>query len=101
MTDTQRPDDGYDDQHDTKLDGNAAAGDLEMIFPFEVTTMHVTCAKCGSEGMVGQTVAYITAIGTVVRCPACDAVLIRAMQARGVYRYDMRGVRAFAVARSW
>lgn len=94
MTDAQRTD---DEQHDAKLDGNAAAGDLEMLFPFEVTTMRVTCAGCGTERMVGETVAYITAIGTVIRCPSCDAVLIRAMQVRGVYRYDMRGVRGFAV----
>ncbi len=94
MADDQRTD---DEQHDTKRDGNAAAGDLGMLFPFEVTTMRVTCDGCGAEGVVGETMAYITAIGTVIRCPSCNAVLIRVMQARGVYRYDMRGVRHFAV----
>lgn len=80
-----------------KLDGNAAAGQLGMIFPFEVTMMQVTCDGCGSEGVIGETATYMSAIGTVVRCPSCDYALIRVMQARGVYRYDMRGVRRFAV----
>ncbi len=99
MTDAPRTDDAHDKRHDTKLDGNAAAGDLEMLFPFEVTTMRVTCDGCGMEHMVGEQAAYVTAIGMIVRCASCDAVLIRVMQARGVYRYDMRGVRAFVVSK--
>jgi hypothetical protein len=59
------------------LDGNAAAGTLEQMFAFEVTTAVGTCANCGAVGAVGGTKVYSQAPGIVVRCPACEAVLIR------------------------
>jgi len=31
-------------------------------------------------------------MGTVIRCPFCDNVLIRVAQVRGRYLLDMRGV---------
>ena len=44
--------------NELKLDGNAAAGDLEQIFAFEVTTAVGTCANCGAVGAVGGTNVY-------------------------------------------
>ena len=32
---------------DLRLDGNAAGGLLNEIFPFEMTTAQATCAGCG------------------------------------------------------
>lgn len=95
--DTAQREHGDDTTDANKLDGNAAAGDLGMLFPVDVTTIRVTCGGCGTEGMIGEAAAYISAIGTVIRCPSCDTVLIRVMQARGAYRYDMAGVRRFVV----
>jgi hypothetical protein len=31
-----------------KLDGNAAAGTLQEIFPFEMTLVQATCTGCGA-----------------------------------------------------
>jgi Family of unknown function (DUF6510) len=78
-----------------KLDGNAAAGDLEQIFAFEVTTAIGTCANCGAVGAVGGTNVYAQAPGIVVRCPACESVLIR-LAHDGASRYwlEMTGVRS-------
>ena len=78
-----------------KLDGNAAAGVLAEIFTFEMTTARATCARCGTTGEVGAQMAYVSEIGTVVRCAVCDNALIRvARQSDGPGRYwlDLRGV---------
>jgi hypothetical protein len=83
---------------DMKLDGNAAAGDLEQIFAFEVTTAIGTCANCGAVGAVGGTNVYAQAPGIVVRCPACEGVLIRvAHDGDSRYWLEMTGVRSLEV----
>lgn len=85
------------DTDERALDGNAAAGTLGAIFPIEMTTVQTTCAHCGNEGIVGTLVAYITAIGTVLRCPTCDGVMLRVVQAKGQYWLDMQGMRAMCI----
>src|SRR5215211_3370919 len=51
-----------------QLDGNAAAGVLAEIFTFEITTARVACVRCGAAGEIGSQMAYVSEIGTVVRC---------------------------------
>lgn len=75
-----------------KLDGNAAAGVLREIFPFEITVAQATCARCGMTDVFGQLAAYMSAMGTVVRCPHCDMALIRVVRAQGRFLLDMSGV---------
>jgi hypothetical protein len=82
---------------ENKLDGNAAAGILQEIFPFEMTLAQVTCVGCGTNNMIGATAAYLQAMGTIVRCPKCDTVLIRVAHIRGNYLLDMRGVRVLQI----
>ena len=81
-----------------RLDGNAAAGTLEQIYAFEVTTAVGTCANCGTVAPVGGTNVYSQAPGIVVRCPACEAVLIRVVH-DGDSRYwlEMTGVRSLEI----
>jgi ribosomal protein S27E len=80
-----------------KLDGNAAGGILQEIFPFEMTLVQVTCAGCGTTDVVGALAVYMHDMGTIVRCPECDNVLIRVMQGKGRYWLDMRGVRVLHI----
>ena len=80
-----------------KLDGNAAAGILQAIFPFDMTMAQITCTGCGTTNMMGATAAYIHGMGTVLRCPVSDTVLIRVAQIRGRYLLDMRGVRVLEI----
>ena len=80
-----------------KLDGNAAGGVLREIFPFEMTMAEVTCTECEAVGPIGALAAYIHGMGTILRCPGCDNVLIRIVHARGRYLLDMRGVRVLQV----
>jgi hypothetical protein len=82
---------------ENKLDGNAAAGMLQEIFPFEMTLAQVTCTGCGTTNDIGATAAYMHGMGTIVGCPRCDNVLIRIVHARGRYLLDMRGVRVLQI----
>jgi hypothetical protein len=43
---------------------------------------------------VGATARYKHGMGTVLRCPSCDTVLIRVAEIKGRYWLDMRGLRA-------
>jgi hypothetical protein len=78
---------------ENKLDGNAAAGTLQAIFPFEMTLTQVTCTGCGATNAIGATAAYMHSMGTVIRCSSCHTALIRVAQVRGHSLLDMRGVR--------
>ena len=81
----------------TTLDGNAAGGILREIFPFEMTVAEGTCAHCGSTRVVGELTVYKSAMGTVMRCPTCDNVLMRIVGTKGRYWLDMQGVRVLHI----
>lgn len=77
-----------------RLDGNAAGGLLREVFTYEMTTANVACAGCGATREIGAQMAYVSEIGTVVRCASCDNALIRVVSHEGRKRYwiDLRGV---------
>ena len=81
----------------TTLDGNAAGGILREIFPFEMTLVEETCAHCSTIRAVGALTAYMSSMGTVMRCPTCDNVLIRIVSTKGRYWLDMQGVRVLHI----
>jgi len=83
---------------ENKLDGNAAGGVLQAIFPFDMTLVQATCTGCGTTNVIGATAVYIHGMGTVVRCPSCDTALIRVARAKGRYWLDMRGVRVLQIS---
>lgn len=80
-----------------KLDGNAAGGVLHAIFPFEMTTVVGVCAGCGTRAVLATVAVYKTGMGTILRCPSCDEVLIRVAEIEGHYMLDMRGVRVLRI----
>jgi hypothetical protein len=83
----------------SRLDGNAAAGVLQEIFTFEMTTASCTCAACGCVSAVGGLMLYGGAMGSVMRCPSCEALVLSItkvptgyfMQLRGIVRVPLRG----------
>jgi Zn finger protein HypA/HybF involved in hydrogenase expression len=77
-----------------RLDGNAIGGLLREIFAMEMTAALGTCANCGAVNEMGRVQVYVHAPGTVVRCPACEAVLMRVVRGRGRYWVDMTGTRS-------
>ena len=48
---------------ENRLDGNAAAGILQEIFPFEMTLAHTTCAGCGRSDDIGALATYVHGMG--------------------------------------
>ncbi|MGH3042186.1 MAG: DUF6510 family protein [Gaiellaceae bacterium] len=78
---------------DLKLDGNAIGGLLGEVFVEEMTVAVTTCAGCGAIREVGALSVYANVPGTVVRCPGCDAVLLRIARGKGRIWLDLRGVR--------
>ena len=83
---------------ETKLDGNAAGGILQEIFPFEMTLVQTTCTGCSATNAIGELAVYMHGMGTILRCSSCDNVLIRVVQAKGRYWLDMRGVRVLQIS---
>jgi hypothetical protein len=83
---------------ENRLDGNAAAGVLQTIFPFEMTLVQATCTVCGTTNPIGATFAYMHGMGTIVRCPVCDNALIRVALVQGRHFLDMRGVRVLQIS---
>ena len=81
------------DPRELRLDGNAAAGVLTEIFGMEMTVNRTVCANCGAENLVGDLMAYVHGMGSILRCPHCDTALIRIVHARGRYLLDLRGIR--------
>ena len=78
-----------------RLDGNAAGGILGEVFTFEMTSAKAACVHCGATGELGAQMAYVTEIGTVVRCSSCEGALIRIVhQPDGPQRYwlDLKGI---------
>ena len=79
------------------LDGNAAAGVLQALFAFEITTAGVICAGCGRPSLVGQLLMYGPEPGIVLRCPACERVLLRLVHGGDRYWLDLHGIRSLEV----
>jgi hypothetical protein len=81
---------------DHVLDGNAIGGLLIEVFGNEMTTAVGTCGSCGTSGQVAELAVYQPKLGTVVRCRACDNVLMVFVQVRGVTCVDLRGLAQLA-----
>jgi hypothetical protein len=75
-----------------RLDGNAAGGALRDVFAQDMTAALATCTGCGDEGAVGTLLAYGHGMGVVLRCPHCDAPMLRIVRARGWLHVDTSGI---------
>jgi hypothetical protein len=77
-----------------RLDGNAAAGLLQEIFVHELTGARGECSGCGAVGEVGAQHLYMTprAPGAVLRCAACESVLMVVVHAGGRFRLALQGL---------
>ena len=76
-----------------RLDGNAAAGILSEVFVADFTTARATCANCGTTLTLGAIPVYAHGMGTVMRCPDCDAVILRVARTRAHLWLDLTGAR--------
>ena len=60
-----------------RVDGNAAAGILSELFVPDLTVARAKCAGCGATRTIGVLLVYAHGMGTVMRCPECDGVVMR------------------------
>lgn len=82
------------------LDANATAGILREIFGVEMTASPTECANCGNEAEVGTLLAFTQGPGIVLRCSACENVVIRITQLPNAIYLDARGAVYLRLARS-
>jgi hypothetical protein len=75
-----------------RLDGNAAAGLLEEVLGSDLTVASGTCASCGAVAPVGAVHVYVAA-GIVLRCPRCEAVLLRVVRGPDRAWLNLTGLR--------
>ena len=81
-----------DAERSAVLDGNAIAGVLADVFGADLTTAVGECASCGAAGPLAETVVYVRAPGTVMRCRSCGGVLMVLVTIRSVTCVDRRGL---------
>jgi hypothetical protein len=93
-------DSNIDSNNVQRLDGNAAAGLLREIFAVEMTTAIGTCDNCGKVGSLGELMLYGGEIGTVLRCPGCDHLLICITQTPEGIWLDLRGLQILRIKQS-
>ncbi len=75
-----------------RLDGNAAGGALREVYTRDVTGALATCARCRSVGAVGTLLEYGHGMGVVLRCPQCDALMLRVVRTPGQVMVDASGI---------
>ena len=75
---------------DLVVDGNAVAGVLVELFGEDLTAVVGTCPDCGRTAELATCRAYTHAPGTVLRCSACDGVLLRIARLPSGDRYEAR-----------
>jgi uncharacterized protein DUF6510 len=80
-----------------RLDGNAAGGILSEVFVPDVTAARATCANCGAMREMGALLVYASAMGMVIRCPSCDAVVLRIARPRKQLWLDLTGVKLVVI----
>ncbi|HEU4895597.1 MAG TPA: DUF6510 family protein [Acidimicrobiia bacterium] len=71
------------------IDGNVLGGMFLEIFGVEMTERRGCCAGCGAINPMGSMHVYVDAPGDVLRCPACQAVLMVLTRIDSVVRVNM------------
>ena len=80
-------------QYEPVTDAQGAAGLLSQIFSRDVTVAAAICGGCGREGPFAELLRYGGVMGCVLRCPGCDAILLRLTTTAYGVRFEMQGMR--------
>ena len=87
------------DDDSLRVDGNAAAGVLSELFATDMTAARAKCAGCGATQTIGALIVYAHGMGTVVRCPGCDRVVLRVARTPTHVWLDATGATSIAISR--
>lgn len=82
------------DEAPLRLDGNACAGLLAEIFTRDLTSARGACSGCGAVAEIGSQhlYDYPTGPGAVLRCGACQDVLMVVVDVGTRYRFAVQGL---------
>jgi Family of unknown function (DUF6510) len=82
------------DDASLRLDGNAFAGMLADVFMPDATAARSACAGCGAVAPIGAQPLYDypAGPGAVLRCRACQAMLMVIVDAGTRYRVGVAGL---------
>jgi len=83
-----------------RVDGNAAAGILSELFVPDLTSARAKCAGCGTTRTIGALLVYAHGMGTVVRCPGCDRVVLRVARTPTHVWLDATGATSIVISRN-
>jgi hypothetical protein len=83
-----------------RVDGNAAAGILSELFVPDLTVARARCAGCGVTQTIGVLHVYAHGMGTVMRCPECNGVVLRIARTPTHVWLDATGASSIAVSAS-
>jgi hypothetical protein len=81
-----------------RVDGNAAAGILSEVFVSDLTAARARCAGCGKTRTVAALLVYAHGMGTVMRCPGCDYVVMRLVRTPTHVWLDATGATSIVMA---
>jgi hypothetical protein len=81
-----------------RIDGNAAAGIFSELFVPDLTAARAKCAGCGVTQTIGALIVYAHGMGTVVRCPGCDGVVLRVARTPTHMWLDATGATSIAIS---
>lgn len=71
----------FDDPFDAlRVDGNAIAGELQMLFGVSLTTFLTRCGHCQHEDVFANVSVYVRAAGVVLRCRICSGLLAQVVK---------------------
>jgi hypothetical protein len=83
-----------------RVDGNAAAGILSELFVQDLTSARAKCAGCGMTRTIGALMVYAHGMGTVVRCPGCNGVVLRVARTPTHVWLDATGATSIVISRN-
>ncbi len=81
------------------LDGNALGGLLMEVFGAEMTATPAECDHCGNVAEMGALLAFTQAPGMVLRCPACEGIVLRIVETPQAIYLDARGATYLRIRR--
>ncbi len=79
------------------LDGNAIGGMLSHVFGREMTMAQAECGSCGARGPLAECEVYLGGPGVVVRCRACQHIVMVFVEVREMICVDLGGLSDFEV----
>jgi hypothetical protein len=84
---------------EVRLDGNALAGPMSVVFAADLTVATAICAGCAREETLAELPVYGAPMGLIARCPGCDLAMIRYAELSTGLTLEMAGTAALRMDR--